>query len=277
MATGEVVDPVGRVQEACEQEQPGMALEASLVEALRDEVAEGLLYAHSWVNTNTSKILEVASFSYALIELLSERGLLSIEELDERKRIVGQRLVEKFLEKAMGVVLNKEADDKYSYRSEVHIDCENRLHLCQAACCRLRFALSPQDVEEGTVKWELGRPYLIRRQVDGYCHHLHRGALNCGIYAQRPLVCRAYDCRSDKRIWADFENRVVSPDLASLFARRVDDDDSTRDAALPAVDGEPPAATAAPAASVGCVPRTSYPEAADELQAAAVAPGASSR
>jgi|GEM_PF-1294721 len=249
MATGEVVNPVDRAQEACEQEQHGMALEASLVEALRDEVAEGLLYAHSWVNTNTSKILEVASFSYALIELLMERGLLSIEELDERKRIVGQRLVEKFLEKEMGVVLAKEVDDKYSYQSEVRIDCENRLHLCQAACCRLRFALSPQDIEEGTVKWELGRPYLIRRQADGYCHHLHRGALNCGIYAQRPLVCRAYDCRNDKRIWADFENRVVSPELASLFSRQADGGDSARDAALPEADGEPQVAAAAPGAS----------------------------
>jgi Fe-S-cluster containining protein len=252
MATGEVVNSVGRAQQAHEQE--GMApdrleSEVAPMEALRDEVVEGLLYAHSRANANTSKVLEVASFSYALIELLMERGLLSVEELDERKRIVGQRLVDKFLEKEMGVALTKEADDKYSYQSTISIDCENRLHLCWAACCRLRFALSAQDVEEGTVKWELGRPYIIRHDRDGYCHHLHRSGLNCGVYTQRPLVCRAYDCRSDKRIWADFENRIVSPELAGLFSRQADGGDSARDAAVPAADGEPQVAAAAPGAS----------------------------
>jgi hypothetical protein len=30
-------------------------------------------------------------------------------------------------------------------------------------------------------------------------------------------VCRAYDCRNDKRIWADFERKIVSPELENLF------------------------------------------------------------
>jgi hypothetical protein len=187
------------------------------IEGLRDEVAEGLLFAHSRANANTSRVLEVASFSYALIELLMERGLISVEELDERKRIVGQRLVEKYVENGMGVALTKEEQDKYSYQSEVEVDCENRLPLCRAACCRLRFALTAQDVDEGTVKWELGRPYLIRQDPDGYCHHLDRDRLGCGIYGNRPIVCRGYDCRQDTRIWADFEQRIVSPDLEKLF------------------------------------------------------------
>src|SRR6266550_5058714 len=72
-------------------------------EQLRDAIAEGLMYSHSRENANTSKVLEVASFSYALIELLMERGLISVEELDERKRKVGERLAEKFAEKGMGV------------------------------------------------------------------------------------------------------------------------------------------------------------------------------
>jgi Fe-S-cluster containining protein len=186
-------------------------------EELREQMAEGLMYAHSRANANTSKVLEVASFSYALIELLSERGLISIEELDERKKTVGQRLVEKFVETGMGVALTKEEQDKYSYRSEARIDCGNRLHLCRAACCRLRFALSVQDLEEGAVKWDLGHPYMIRHDTDGYCHHLDRRSHGCGIYENRPLVCRAYDCREDKRIWADFESKVVSPELENLF------------------------------------------------------------
>jgi Fe-S-cluster containining protein len=161
---------------------------------------------HSRANANTSKVLEVAAFSYAVIELLMERGIISVEELDERKKEVGQRLVEKFAERGMGVALTDDAQDKYSYQSTVKIDCENRLHLCRGACCRLKFALGVQDLEEGTVKWDLGRPYMIRHDGDGYCHHLDREAKCCQIYEQRPVVCRAYDCSKDKRIWEDFEN-----------------------------------------------------------------------
>jgi Fe-S-cluster containining protein len=189
------------------------------LEHLRNDVAEGLMYSHSRENANTSKVLEVASFSYALIELLNERGVISIAELDERKRTVGQRLAEKFAEKGMGVALTDDEKDKYAYEGAVQIDCDQRIPLCRGACCRLRFALTVQDLEEGSVKWELGRPYMIRHDADGYCHHLERETNQCGIYDKRPIVCRSYDCRKDKRIWADFENRIVSPDLENLFPK----------------------------------------------------------
>ena len=190
------------------------------LEHLRNDVAEGLMYSHSRENANTSKVLEVASFSYALIELLNERGVISIEELDERKRKVGQRLAEKFAEKGMGVALTDDEKDKYVYEGTVQIDCDERMPLCRGACCRLRFALTVQDLEEGSVKWELGRPYMIRHDADGYCHHVERETKHCGIYEKRPIICRSYDCRKDKRIWADFENRIVSPDLENLFPRQ---------------------------------------------------------
>lgn len=184
---------------------------------LRDEVAGGLRYAHTRTNTNTGKLLEVASFAYAAIELLSEQRLIQIEDLDERKKAVAGRLVEKFADQGMGVVYQQPEHDKYGFDGEVRIDCENRVHLCQAACCRLRFALSKQDVEEGMAKWDFARPYLIARGPDGYCQHLDRGTLGCSIHAQRPVPCRAYDCREDKRIWTDFENKIVSSDLEKLF------------------------------------------------------------
>ena len=190
------------------------------VEELREQVAAGLMYSHGRENANTSKVLEVASFSYALIELLMERGVISVEELDERKKQVGQRLAEKFAEKGMGVALTNDEQDKYAYEGSVEIDCENRIALCRGACCRLSFALTVQDLGEGRVKWDLGRPYMIRHDEDGYCHHVERASKRCGIYASRPVVCRAYDCRKDKRIWEDFENRVVSPDLEKLFPQR---------------------------------------------------------
>ena len=195
----------------------GGAQDEASTEQLRDELAQGLRYLHGRANANTSKTLEVAAFAYALIELLSERGVIAIAELDERKKVVGQRLVELFVEKGMGVALTKDEQDKYSYHNEVRIDCENRVQLCRASCCRLRFALSIQDVEEGSVKWDLGHPYMIRQGADGYCHHFKREAQCCGIYDSRPVVCRGYDCRRDKRIWLDFEKKIINPDLESIF------------------------------------------------------------
>lgn len=187
------------------------------LETLRDEVAGGLTYTHTRANANTAKLLDVSAFAYAAIELLAEKGLLTIEELDERKTTMASRLVEKFADQGMGVARQDPEHDKYTFPSTVRIDCENRVHLCKAACCRLRFALSKQDVEEGVVKWDFAHPYLVARGDDGYCAHIDRAKLNCSIHSHRPVPCRAYDCRNDQRIWADFENKVVSPEPDQLF------------------------------------------------------------
>ena len=187
----------------------------SLEGELRQDVVEGLLYVHSRLNTNTSKTLEVAAFLYALIELLREKGLLTLEELDTRKRLVGQRLAQQLSAQGLGVMLQDPEYDKYTFQGGAQIDCENRVHLCHAACCRLPFALSKQDVREGVVHWDLGQPYLIDQGQEGYCTHLDRGVCACTVYAQRPVPCRAFDCRQDRRIWLDFDNKVVNPAVNS--------------------------------------------------------------
>jgi len=183
----------------------------------RNEVAGGLLYCHSRLNSNTSKLLESASFLYALVELLTDKGLVELSELEEKKREVAERLLESFLGKGMGVAMQEDERDKYTFDETVEIDCESRVHLCKAACCRMSFALSQQDVEEGVIKWDLGRPYLIAQDADGYCRHLDRKSSCCTVRDQRPLPCRGYDCRKDKRVWVDFEKRIINPDLEELF------------------------------------------------------------
>jgi len=179
----------------------------------RDEVAAGFRYAHFRADANTGKLLEVASFLYAAIDLLSQKGLLDIAELDERKKAAAAKLVEKFSDRGMGVVYQKPEQDKYSFEGGAKIDCENRIHLCQAACCKLPFALSKQDVEEGVVRWDFSRPYLIAHRPNGYCQHLDQEKKCCSVYAQRPVPCRGYDCRKDQRIWLDFENGTINPSV----------------------------------------------------------------
>ena len=181
---------------------------------LRHQIVQGLLYTHSRLNANTSRTLEATSFLYALIELLEEKGLITIAELDERKRVVGQRLVDRLRQSGNGVLLQEPEYEKYTFEQAVEIDCENRIHLCKAACCRLPFALSKQDIHEGVVHWDLGQPYLIEQGEDGYCNHMARDTCHCTIYSHRPVPCRAFDCRKDTRIWLDFDQRIPNPALA---------------------------------------------------------------
>jgi hypothetical protein len=186
----------------------------------RKEIVAGLRYTHSRANANTSRALETATFLYALIEVLTEKGVLTIEELDARKDKIADRVEKRFLSKGMGVVLQEPDQDKYAYQAEAHVDCENRVHLCKAACCRMIFPLSKQDIAERIIMWDLKAPYLIAQTEDGYCRHLDRKDCRCSVREHRPIPCRAYDCRNDPRIWSDFANYVINPDLESLFRKR---------------------------------------------------------
>lgn len=179
------------------------------------EVANGLRYSHIRINANTNKTLETASFLYALIELLNEKELLTIDELDARKKSVAERLVKKFTESGIGLMYQDPEYDKYSFEHEANIDCLGRLHVCKAICCKFPFALSKQDVEEGIIRWEFGRPYLIAHGEDGYCLHLDRETYQCTVRKHRPVPCRGFGCHDNEKwkIWDDFENMIINSEL----------------------------------------------------------------
>jgi len=183
------------------------------LEKLRKEVADGLLYTHARLSEGTKTTLEAASFLYGLIELLREKGLLSIEDLDERMREVAGRLKRKNSEKGVGVLIQEPECDKYGFKEVAEVACGERVHLCRAACCRLPFALSKQDIREGVVHWDLGEPYMIAQEKDGHCTHLEKGRWNCSIREHRPVPCRAYDCRQDGKVWLDFDGGIINPDI----------------------------------------------------------------
>jgi hypothetical protein len=186
------------------------------------DISSGLLYTHSRINDNTSKTLESTSFLYALIELLVEKNLLTIEELDERKRQVAERLVKRFVDSGLGLMYQDPEFDKYTFDKEADVDCESMLDKCKAICCKLPFALSKQDVEEGIIRWEFGRPYLIAHNEDGYCAHLDRNTYKCTVREYRTVPCRGFDCRNNKQwhIWEDYEKGILNPELVE----RIDSD-----------------------------------------------------
>jgi Fe-S-cluster containining protein len=176
----------------------------------------GLVYAHNRANANTAEVHQACATMHAVVELLIEGGVLDREELEVRQQEMAEGLRQQYLERGMAVAMQEFGASKYAFQNGAEVDCQNRVRLCKAACCRIPLALSREDVREGIVRWDLGQPYIIARDGDGYCVHLDRETYGCTIYAQRPIPCRGYDCREDKRIWLDFENKVVNPRINEL-------------------------------------------------------------
>lgn len=186
--------------------QPGPQAGDTAPSLLQREIERGLRFAHVMMSINQHEGREGVVFARALAELLVGKGLVAQEELETMMAQVRHEIEAL---PAPRVMLAK-GEDKYTCAQTVLIDCANRVHLCKARCCTLDFFLSDQDLDEGIVRWDYGRPYWIARQADGYCAHCEPGTWRCHIHANRPYVCRAYDCRNDKRVWADFEARSLA-------------------------------------------------------------------
>ncbi len=117
------------------------------------------------------------------------------------------------------VTLDLEPIDKYTIESPA-VPCEELLPICKARCCRLSFAISTQDLDEGVIQFDYGQPYMIRqRKSDGYCVHNDPHGHGCTVHGHRPRVCRRYDCRTDDRIWADYEKRIPATPVNAMFER----------------------------------------------------------
>ena len=78
---------------------------------------------------------------------------------------------------------------------------------CEAVCCRLTVVLMPDDdVPEELVLRADDAPDTMRRGEDGWCLAVDRDTMRCGIYADRPQVCRDFAmggdyCLSERENW----------------------------------------------------------------------------
>jgi hypothetical protein len=180
------------------------------------DVLRGLLYAHDRANANTAVLHQASATLDAVVEVLIAEGLLDPEALEQRREAAGERRERQFYERGMAVALQEFDVGKHEFEGGAEIDCDRRIELCGAACCKLPLALSREDVEEGVLRWDLGRPYMIAQGADGYCVHMDTGTHRCGVYDHRPIPCRGYDCRHDSRIWLDFDRRIVNPAIHEL-------------------------------------------------------------
>lgn len=172
---------------------------ADRLNELERQIERGNLFAHSSLTEHATRINEGADVLNGLVGLLVQRGLIEGQELLDIVESVRERTERAGQHASVGIAVRVDQP----VEQEPNVDCGARIHICKAACCRLHFALSAEEVERGgPLKWELGHPYFNRHNSDGYCHQWDDG---CGMYDDRPSVCRLYTCEEDDRIWTDFE------------------------------------------------------------------------
>ena len=153
-----------------------------------------------------------------LIEALIWRGQLPDRYREMFKKIEADRSTPR------PVVRLAVVPDKYAVEGPVDLDCAALIPICGARCCSFTVGLSKQDVIEGKLPWVLERPYELPRdpQTKRCICAGENGA--CTVYEHRPGLCRQYDCRNDKRIWTDFENRISAPIMHTMLPDPIPDE-----------------------------------------------------
>lgn len=173
---------------------------------IEKQIEQGGLFTHSALSVHAERINHVEAFLYGLADVLLDGGQVTEEQLHTRATSVAEELRQKGETLSGGVVLRVDPDTQ---SAEAKVDCVARMHVCKAVCCRLSFPLSAPEIESGLIKWELGKPYFARKDSTGSCVH-HDEKNGCGIYQNRPDVCRGYSCEKDERIWKDFDRMVLN-------------------------------------------------------------------
>lgn len=188
---------------------------------------------------------QVESYLTAVMELLVDKGVISQDELRDgvlRKRATademeGSKVDEMNMEWPSIVV--RDDDPNLSDEPDPPVNCAERMHICKAVCCQLHFALSGEEVESGKVKWDLGHPYVIRHNQAGYCVHNDAESNRCGVYQDRPGVCRRYTCAKDGRIWKDFDNMILNEEFLASRPVGIDFTLTSRAGGQPATNNVP--------------------------------------
>lgn len=180
---------------------------------LRQDLEDGLRFTHLMGDVTRGEVHKTALTALALIEEMMESGAIDEAEHAGRTARVQIDEINRLNSEGFLHVMMEGRVNKYAITELPDIDCEARIPLCRARCCTLHFPLSNQDLDERVVKFDYLKPYIIRqRESDGYCVHNSTETRGCTIYHQRPAVCRTYDCRKDKRIWINFEERIPTVD-----------------------------------------------------------------
>lgn len=190
-------------------------LENSSIEKLERQVERGQFFTHTALGEGFARVGETSAFVHGLIDLMLSKNLFTEEDLQAAIVNVRQQMSKQGELSGPGTAIRPETGMEKA-NDVVQVNCNDRMHICKAVCCKLNFALTVNEIELGKAKWDLGRPYFIRHEADGYCTHLKQSCGNCGIYESRPGVCRHYSCANDFRIWKDFEKMELNTEWISV-------------------------------------------------------------
>jgi Fe-S-cluster containining protein len=176
---------------------------------VRGELHDALRFVYAMSSQSSEQIDNVDTILAALVKVLLETGKLQARDVEAMLPQAREALdARAAAEIAVDVA---RTNDKYEAKGPDDLDCAALIPLCKGRCCRLTFALSFQDLDEGGIRWDYAHPYRILHGDDSYCVHSHPESRGCTVYDKRPTICRVYDCRKDDRIWTDFDQRIPAP------------------------------------------------------------------
>jgi hypothetical protein len=79
----------------------------------------------------------------------------------------------------------------------VRVDCEAGRSLgCASFCCKLVVRLAALEPDPGN-PGDTRKRCVDKDPADGFCVYFERETSRCGVWAQRPGLCREYDCNLD--------------------------------------------------------------------------------
>jgi len=178
----------------------------------REDLEHGLRFAADTAMQLSHDTSRIETLLRAVVQMLVEARELDLDRFERNLQTPPAKRTD-----LVTIQLGKPIDRDSVQSPE--IDCAALMPLCGARCCMLTFALSPQDLEDNRIAWSYRAPYQIAQGEDHRCVHQDRETGGCTVYEHRPAVCRSFDCRDDKRIWEDFENRIPAP-LDAVLALR---------------------------------------------------------
>ena len=171
-------------------------------------MVRGNLFAHTALTEQAARAKKTEALLHGLAELLIRSDVINAEDLLDAVNTTGREIQEAHRQARLDVAIRVDGDAPTVPAEE--IDCEARIPYCKAVCCRLRWALTVEEIEHGPVKWDLGRPYFNRHNTEGYCQAIDMDSYGCTVYDQRPAPCRQFSCKGDDRIWKDFDAMVIN-------------------------------------------------------------------
>ncbi len=184
------------------------------VSELERQVERGSMFTQAVFQESFTRLSQVEAVVREVVDLLAERDVVAGGKLADARAGLRERAHSSLDDDGQRSKLPWPAVavrvDPPEPTNPEPVDCSARLPVCHAVCCRLKFALNQEEIEDGRVKWDIGHPYVIRQDSTGYCSHNDCASRSCTIYDDRPRLCREYSCRYDKRIWKDFDAMALN-------------------------------------------------------------------